>query len=181
MTANTTHTSSNRYGWCRAATGMVAGGALAVGLLVGAGAPSAFAVPSTKEPAAPVQPEMTAEEALAIVANDYDTGAGGGQLSQLIHEVLVLRSQGFRPSNANRADIVKALDKRPNQTPLVDALKSTITYQRKLQAQSNASVTGGGITAGINQAPPGVPVDPTNPGNTGVFLDPVGGIQQPLG
>ena len=44
---------------------------------------------------------MTGEEALAIIQQDYDLGAGGGQLSNLVHEVLVLRNLGFRPSNAN--------------------------------------------------------------------------------
>ena len=177
----TSRSGARTYDWRRAVTGTVLGGALAVGLLVGAGAPTAFAVPSTKEPVAPVEPEITADEALAIVASDYDTGAGGGQLSQLIHEVLVLRQQGFRPSSANREAIVEALEKRPNQTPLVDALKSTISYQRKLQAQSSAATPGGGFTVGVNQAPPGTVPDPTNPDNTGVFIGPSGGIQQPLG
>jgi hypothetical protein len=29
----------------------------------------------------PAAPRMTAEEALAIIEQDYDTGSGGGQLS----------------------------------------------------------------------------------------------------
>jgi hypothetical protein len=46
-----------------------------------------------------------------------------------------LRMQGFRPSNANAQALQEALDDRPNQTPLVEALKATLQYQRKLQAQ----------------------------------------------
>ncbi|MGV9801389.1 hypothetical protein ACWDTP_25425 [Mycobacterium sp. NPDC003449] len=177
----TSHTIRNRSGWRRAVTGTVAGGALAAGLLIGAGAPTAFAEPSTKEPPAPVKPEISTDQAIAMVASGYDTGAGGGQISQLIHEVMVLRQQGIKPSNANREEIITALDKRPNQTPLVDALKSTVAYQRKQAAQAAGPQTPGGITAGINQLPPGLGADPTNPDNTGVFIGPSGGIQQPLG
>jgi hypothetical protein len=52
--------------------------------------------------------------------------------------VLVLRNLGFRPSNANKLAIQDALDHRPNQAPLVAALKETVAYQRKLQAQAVA-------------------------------------------
>ncbi|KWX21895.1 hypothetical protein [Mycolicibacterium wolinskyi] len=175
------HTGGNRYGWRRVVAGAVAGSALAVGLLVGAAAPTAFAVPTTGADEPPA-PKMSTDEALAIIAADYDTGAGGGQISQLIHEVLVLRAQGFKPSNANGRALSEALDKRPNQTPLVDALKSTVSFQRKLQAQAAGAVTPGGFTAGINQLPPGMAPDPTNPDNTGVFIGPTGGgVQQPIG
>ncbi|MDH6195269.1 hypothetical protein M2272_001898 [Mycobacterium frederiksbergense] len=177
---------SDLYSWRR----VVTGGALALGLLIGAAAPMAAAdpvqpttgadAPPAAGAAAPAAPEMTADEALAIIARDYDTGSGGGQISNLIHEIMTLRSQGYRPSNANREAITKALDKRPNQTPLIDALKSTIAYQRKLQAQSSAQRGGGGFTAGINQPAPGLPANPANP-NAGVFIGPSGGIQQPLG
>jgi hypothetical protein len=95
--------------------------------------------------------------------------------------VLVLRSQGFLPSKANKEAIVKALDYRPNQKPLVEALQDTIAYQRKLQAQAANAQPSGPFTVGINQLPPGQQPDPTNPDNTGVFFGPSGGIQQPLG
>ncbi|AKS33976.1 hypothetical protein [Mycolicibacterium goodii] len=172
--------STNPYGWRRAVPAAVAGGALAAGLLIGAAAPTAFAVPSTKENDAPV-PQISPDEVLAQIANEYATGRGGGQVSNLIHDVMKLRQQGYRPSNSNATALAEALDKRPNQTPLVDALKSTLAYQRKLQAQSQAAVTGGGVTGGINQVPPGMPFDPANPNNTGVFLGPSGGIALPVG
>jgi hypothetical protein len=81
---------------------------------------------------------MTGEQALAIIQQDYDTGAGGGQLSNLIHQVLVLRSAGFRPSKMNQDAIRAALEKRPNQAPLIEALKATIAYQSRIQAQAVA-------------------------------------------
>ena len=130
---------TSHNGWRRVA-GALAGSAIAGALIVGFGAPTALSAPGddTTETDAPATPTMTGDEALAIIQQDYDLGAGGGQLSQLIHEVLVLRNLGFKPSNANKVAIQEALDHRPNQTPLIDALKSTIAYQRKLQAQSAA-------------------------------------------
>jgi hypothetical protein len=129
----------NRHGWRRGFAGTLAGSAIATALIVGVNAPTALSAPAddeTTETEAPATPTMTAEEALAIVAEDYDTGAGGGQLSNLIHEVLVLRNLGFRPSNANKIAIQEALEERPNQAPLIEALKATIAYQRKLQARA---------------------------------------------
>jgi hypothetical protein len=78
---------------------------------------------------------MTADQALVIINNEYAKGDGGGQLSALIDDVMALRAQGFKPSNANKLAIEDALAHRPNQSPLVEALKTTLQYQRKLQAQ----------------------------------------------
>ncbi|MBS1694437.1 MAG: hypothetical protein JST91_19650 [Actinobacteria bacterium] len=168
-------------GWRRGVVGALACGAMAAGLLAGAGTPIALAQPDDATTAQADTPrEMTADEALAIVAKDYDLGAGGGQLSKLIHEVLTLRQQGYRPSSANRQAITKALDYRPNQGPLIKALQETVAYQRKIQAQmAAAGATGGPFTVGINQTPPGMPA-PDNGNSTGVFVSPGGG-QQPIG
>ena len=106
---------------------------------------------------------MTADQALAIIDSDYDLGAGGGQLSNLIHEVLVLRAQGFKPSNANKLAIEEALEHRPNQTPLVEALKETLAYQRKMQAQAAAQHAAAGRPP-ASTAVPGMP--PQSPGMT---------------
>lgn len=125
----------------RRIAGALAGGAIAGALIAGIGAPTAFSAPAddqTTDTEAPAAPKMTGEQALAIIQQDYDTGAGGGQVSNLVHEVLVLRNLGFRPSKANQDAIIAALDKRPNQAPLIDALKQTVSYQRKLQAQQQA-------------------------------------------
>ena len=64
-----------------------------------------------------------------------------------------LRSQGFKPSNANRLAIEEALDSRPNQAPLIEALKATLAYQRKQQAQSQLQAQSGGRRAGDGRRP----------------------------
>ena len=167
----------------RAVTAALASSAMAVGLLMGIGASTALADPADPTPPQPeISPDMSADEALAIIAKDYDMGAGGGQLSTLIHQALQLRSQGFKASNANREAIAKALEKRPNQAPLIEALKDTIAYQRKLQAQmQNAVAPQQGFNMGQTPLPPGVPPDPGNPNNTGIGLIPSTGITQPIG
>lgn len=183
----TSQTSGNR--WRRTLTGAVAGSALAAGLLAGVAAPVALADPAADANAnaaatadTPAAPEMTADEALAMIDKEYDTGAGGGQISQLIHSILQLRAQGFKPSNANRDAIVAALDKRPNQTPLIDALKNTLSYQRKMQARQNGATSSGGISAGINQTGPGQVPIPGAPGTPGISLGPDNsGINVPIG
>ena len=130
---------TSQNGWRRLA-GALAGSVIAGALIAGIGAPTALSAPADEatDTQAPGAPEMTGDQALAIIQKDYDMGAGGGQLSNFVHEVLVLRNLGFRPSNANKKAIVEALDKRPNQEPLIEALKATVSYQRKMQAQAAA-------------------------------------------
>jgi hypothetical protein len=166
-------TSENGKDWRRA----ILGGVLAVGLMSGFGVSTAFAQPDsdssntasdTRAPGEnctgddckkPVegQPQaaaddgqvtMTADQALMIIHNDYNLGDGGGQLSTLIDDVMKMRAQGFKPSNENKLAIQDALDHRPNQTPLVEALKSTLAYQRKLQAQQQMNAQQQGPVAG---------------------------------
>ena len=168
--------------WRRVVIGGVAGGALAATLLTGVAAPTAFAQPATPTTTEAPTPEaegprtpctgddcnnddeeaaprgMTADQALAIIREDYDMGAGGGQLSNLIHDVMTLRAQGFRPSNANRAAIEQALEYRPNQAPLIEALEATLSYQRKQQLRSQQAAAAQGPVAGP------VPVIPVIPG-----------------
>jgi hypothetical protein len=187
----TSQTGKNRRGWRRTFTTGVAISAVAAGIMAGFAAPTALADPA--DPATPTDtpptPTMTADEALAIIATEYDTGAGGGQLSNLIHEVLKLRALGFKPSNANKIAIQEALDKRPNQAPLVEALQETIVYQRKLQAQLQNSNTGQNpYLWGIGQPPPGMgptqpPGVPPDPGDqNGVYIGGGGTtINQPVG
>jgi hypothetical protein len=193
----TLQTGKNRYDWRRVLLGGVASGAMAASLLTGFGVSTAFADPvesctgadcAKTDPAgaaaqADAPPAMTADEALAIIAREYDLGEGGGQISTLIHDVLTLRAQGFKPSNGNRAALVEALDQRPNQGPLVEALKETLAYQRKMQAlQQNAVGPQQGLTLGQTPLPPGVPRDPGNPNHTGVGVVPGGStINQPIG
>ncbi|KRE34430.1 hypothetical protein ASG82_19420 [Mycobacterium sp. Soil538] len=153
--------------WRRATATAVAGAALVGGLAAGLPAPAALADPVPAPSTDGQKPPMTADQALAIIAQDYDLGSGGGQLSNLIHQVLVLRGKGFKPSAANREAITAALDKRPNQAPLIAALEQTLTYQRKLQMRAANQVQQPAVappaTPGIVQAPMGPGWGPGNP------------------
>ncbi len=161
----TSQNSTTGLSLTRVVSGAVLGAALAFGLVTG-GSPIASAQPSTKEPPAPA-PMMTADQALAIIQQDYDLGSGGGQLSKLIDQVLTLRARGIRPSNANRQAIVDALDARPNQQPLIEALQATLVYQRKVMAQSaNQLPSTGGAPPVATPGTPGGGMGPTwGPGN----------------
>ena len=101
---------------------------------------------------------------------EYDTGAGGGQISNLIEKVMKLRARGFRPSKCNRRPS-RGDDKRPNQVPLVEALESTLSFQMR---QASRQTGGGPVlnppTIGVGGNGGGAP----NP-NSG------GGINIPLG
>ena len=148
---------TSHNGWRRVA-GALAGSAIAGALIAGVGAPIASSAPGDEnatDAEAPAAPKMTGDQALLLLQQQYDTGAGGGQVSNFVHEVLTLRNLGFRPSKANQTAIVEALEKRPNQAPLVEALKATVAYQRKLQAQAAAQQAqgNGGNNFAIGGAP----------------------------
>ncbi|MGH3638693.1 MAG: hypothetical protein ACRDUX_06660 [Mycobacterium sp.] len=131
MTART----SKKVSWRRTVTGAAATGALAAGLLMGAGTAHA--------------------DVLDDIYAEYDTGSGGGQVSNLIHTAMKLRAAGFVPSKGDMADLEAAMGKRPNQVPLIDALQSTVSYQKRSQQRS------------APQAPavnPGTGITPWNPG-----------------
>lgn len=180
----TSQTGTNHRFWRRAALG-----ALAVGMMAGFAAPTALAQPEptpvtdapSDEQAETATPAPTGD-ILATIAAEYMTGAGGGQISNFVKEALQLRALGFRPSKGNITALTEAFDKRPNQSPLVEALKKTVAFQRMQQArQASAGVPQSGFNAGLGQLPPGVSSDPTNPTNSGVLLAPGGGVTQPIG
>lgn len=100
----------------RAVTGALAGTVAAAGLVFG--------------PAATAHADVLDE-----LAEQYVVGSGGGQLSNLLKVSLKLRAMGFKPSKANLTEIAEAMDYRPNQNPLIEALKDTIAYQQKIKAQ----------------------------------------------
>ncbi|MCX2715296.1 hypothetical protein [Mycolicibacterium sp. J2] len=106
--------SQRANGWRRA----IAGVAVATGLMAAFGSGIASA------------------DVLDDIASEYDTGAGGGQISNLIHDALKLRALGFLPSKGNYAELQDGLDRRPNQVPLINALKATVDFQRKTQART---------------------------------------------
>lgn len=177
-------TSQTGKHWRRVVGGTVGSSALAVGLMVGFGASSALAEPvdatvDTRAPgesctgedcAKPVEGEpteeaapakMSADQVLSIIHSEYAQGDGGGQISKLIDDAMKLRGQGFRPSNANATALAEALEYRPNQKPLLEALEATVAYQRKLQAQAAAKPQPP-TSIGINQTP-GMPPPMTIP------------------
>jgi hypothetical protein len=128
----------------RAVTGAVASGAMAVGLFMGIGSATANA------------------DVLDDVGVKYMQGAGGGQISNFVKEALTLRALGFKPSKSNLEALQGGWDYLPNQSRLVDALKNTVAYQRKLQAQQQNAQAPQQGTLGVgqippNQLPPGVP------------------------
>jgi hypothetical protein len=149
----------------RAVTAALASSALAVGLLMGIGSTTANA------------------DVLDDVGVKYMQGAGGGQVSNFVKEALTLRALGFKPSKSNLEDLQAGWDYLPNQTRLIDALKNTVAFQRKLQAiQQNANnPSQPGFNMGQTPLPPGIPPDPGNPNNTGIGLIPGTGITQPIG
>lgn len=118
-------------------------------------------------------------DVLDQLAEEYAVGAGGGQLSNLLKTALKLRSMGFKPSKQYLDEIKQAMSYRPNQLPLIGALKNTIAYQQKIQAQmailqqaqaknANGAVMGAGAAPGAAnpanvapQAPAVIP--PTTP------------------
>lgn len=174
--------------WRRAAVGAVASGALVAGLL--AGAPVAFSDPEAPaDPASPITPGpadrgspitpggsaaaaaaqqgVSADQMLLDIAAQYDTGAGGGKVSQLIHSILKLRAQGFAPSNGNIDAIRAALDKRPNQVPLREALEQTLSFQRRNQQRGMAAGNQGTPSININQYPGYPPRHSQMPGGGG--------------
>ena len=118
-------------------------GVLTAALSAGLGSATALAEPSSTAPATPtatsdsgVPQFKSADEVLLFIEQEYNVGAGGGQLSNLIKSVWKLRSQGFKPSKANVAEITDALNYRPNQKPLIEALSNTLGYQQKIKAQT---------------------------------------------
>ena len=107
-------------------------GAVTAGLLAGFGS---SATPTTAAASDSGVPQFkSADELLAFIDDQYDMGAGGGQLSNLIKQVMKYRAAGFKPSKANVAEIVQALNYRPNQKPLIDALNDTRNLEQAIRS-----------------------------------------------
>ena len=112
---------------------------------------------------------MTADEALAIIDRDYDIGAGGGQLSTLIHDVMKLRALGFKPSNANKEAIDEGPGPPTEPGPADPGFAGDAAYQRKMQAQAQNANNPSQPGFSIGGPPPGMgaPVAPGVPANPG--------------
>ena len=120
---------------------------------------------------------VNSDQILMALHDQYSQGDGGGQMSILIDDVMKMRAQGFKPSNANALALQDAMDARPNQSPLVEALKSTLSFQRKLQAQQQMNAQQQGPVAGpVPVIPPvngGIPHNqmPQNQGTQGPSIN----------
>lgn len=149
----TSHHSTDGVSLSRLATGALLGTALAFGMVSGI-APIASAQPTTQAEQ-PSAPRISPDQILMMISNEYQTGASGGQVSKLIEQVMTLRQRGIRPSMANAQALKAGLDARPNQKPLIEALQSTLVYQRKVMAQSAVQTPSGGGAPPV--ATPGSP------------------------
>lgn len=154
-----TSKTSTTTGWRRAVTGVVASGALAAGLMIGLGATPALAEPATDattDTEAPAAPQMTPDQALLAIQAKYDTGAGGGQVSNLIHDVMKLRQQGFLPSNSNGQALIEALNfTGASQSRVIEALQATKTFQLRNKLRNQQAQSESPTSIGINTLPPG--------------------------
>lgn len=139
--------------WGNCAAGVVVGLALSLGSAGAAGA-DPYLVPSpTPKPTATVEggaatagattaaaaaatDAQPVGDALDQLAEEYAIGSGGGQLSNLLKASLKMRAMGYRPSKANLEALSQAMRYRPNQLPMLQALKETIAYQQKVMAQT---------------------------------------------
>jgi hypothetical protein len=110
---------------------------------------------------------MARADVLDDLANEFTTAAGAGQVSTLLNQSLKLRAMGVKLTGAELTAIQDSLKYRPNQTPLVNALKDAVAGQTHRLEQAQAAQQRGGYTVGINQ------YDPNSPG--GVTMGP-GGI-----
>jgi hypothetical protein len=124
----------------------IAGVALAVGLVCGSAVPAHADI-------------------LDDLAEQYAVGTGGGQLSKLLKITLKLRAMGYKPSQAYLDQVTAAAEYRPNQNPLIEALKNTVAYQAKVKAQTEL-LQGAQSQQGANSAVMGAGQMPgaSNPG-----------------
>ncbi|WP_099025357.1 hypothetical protein [Mycolicibacterium palauense] len=156
MTWSTSKQSATRVGsrWRRVVAGGVAGVGLALSVSLGMGAGIAQA------------------DVLDQLEQEFSTGAGAGQVANLLNQSLKLRSQGYKPTQANLNAVQAALDKRPNQKPLIDALQATVAGQLKLQSQmgsQSGSSSQGPIGFSWNAGPWGPNWNPMAGDGTEIF------------
>jgi len=159
--------------WRRSVATALAGTVVVGGLVTGFTAPVALAQPADssaqpQEPATQERPKpVSPDQILMMISQDYQTGSGGGQVSKLIDQVITLRKRGVRISNSSAQALAAALEKRPNQKPLIEALQGTLANQRQQFARGGVQAEGGApavATPGSPHSPMGGPGwGPANP------------------
>ena len=158
-------------GWRRGVLNGIAGVAVAVGMVFGSTA-------------------VAQADVLDDLAEDYAVGTGGGQLSNLLRISLKLRAMGYKPSKAYLDELTAAMEYRPNQLPLINALKDTVAYQAKIKAQTellqtaqsqqnaNSAVMGAGqMPAASNPGTGGTSAGGTSTGGASTGGTSTGGTQ----
>lgn len=70
-------------------------------------------------------------------------------VANLLRASLELRAQGYNPKPADLAAIKAAMDRGPNQAPLVEALNGALSNQRKAQSHASPSRGQSPIQVGI--------------------------------
>ncbi len=164
--------------WRRSVATSLAGTVVASGLVSGFTAPAALAQPSdsstqSQDAATQERPRrVSGDQILMTISQEYQTGSGGGQVSKLIDQVITLRKRGVRLSNSNAQALAAALDKRPNQKPLINALEGALSDQRRQFARGGIQAPGGAPPVAAPGSPhspmgggysPGNPMDRDNP------------------
>lgn len=147
--------STRRRSWRRIAA--------ATGASVALGAATLFAAPAASA------------DVLDDLAAQYSTGAGAGQVANLLNKAITMRAQGINPSPASLAAVKSAMDRGPSQKSLIEALQGVVSFQMKKADQY-------GISSGPPTVEPvGPPTGPFNenqPGNPG---NPMTDVDGPFG
>src|SRR5262245_45641819 len=129
MTFEPKNTSS---GWRRSVAAALAGTGLAAALALGSA------------------PGMARADVVDDLANEFTTAAGAGQISGLLNQSLKLRAMGVKATAGELAAVQDSLKYRPNQTPMITALKDMVAGQTHRYQQAQAANQKPGYSVGIN-------------------------------
>ena len=82
-------------------------------------------------------------DVLDDLAIEFTTAQGAGQIPALLNQSLRLRGAGYNLTNGEMAAIQDALTRRPNQTPLINALKDAVSGQTQRMKQNKIAQSAG--------------------------------------
>lgn len=99
-------------------------------------------------------PGMARADVIDDLSVEFTTASGGGEIPSLLNQSQHLRNAGFKPTTGELNAIQDAEKYRPNQTPMINALKAAVAGQTHRMAQAQAGADKGGYTIGINQYNP---------------------------
>ena len=116
-------------------------------------------------------PGLARADVIDDLTNEFTAASGGGEIPSLLNQTIKLRAAGFKPTNGELGAIEDSLKYRPNQTPMINALKAAVAGQTHRMAQAKAANNNnnGCCTVGINQYNPYSPGGVTaGPGGVGL-------------